>query len=90
MNYISTRGQAPTLSFKDVVLAGLASDGGLYVPETIPQMSAQDIAQMAGLPYQEIAYRVMQPFVGDEIPEADLRRLIDDSYATFRHTNSAR
>lgn len=85
MRYISTRGQAPTLNFEEVVLTGLASDGGLYVPEEIPQFSKADFAEMAGLPYTEIAFRVMKPFVGGEIDDTTFRRLIDESYATFKH-----
>ena len=60
MRYISTRGQAPALSFEEVVLTGLAPDGGLYVPETYPQMSKQAIADLAGLPYHEVAFRIMR------------------------------
>jgi len=85
MKYVSTRGQAPTLNFEDVVLTGLATDGGLYVPETIPTFSKEEIASWASLSYQELALKVMQPFVADCIPEADLKDLIDRSYANFRH-----
>ncbi|WP_461481349.1 threonine synthase [Porticoccus sp.] len=85
MKYISTRGQAPALSFEDAVLAGLASDGGLYVPETLPQFSAEEIASWAGLSYQELAFKVMAPFVDGEIPDDDLRDLIARTYSTFRH-----
>lgn len=85
MRYISTRGQAEALNFEEVVLTGMASDGGLYVPETIPRFSAQEIAGMAGQPYSEVAFRVMKPFVGGEIDDATFRRLIDESYAVFKH-----
>ncbi len=67
MKYVSTRGRAPVLSFEDAMLAGLARDGGLYVPETVPQMAADDIAALAGLSYEEVAFRVMRPFV--DLPE---------------------
>lgn len=80
MRYISTRGQAPALNFEDVVLTGLASDGGLYVPENIPQFSAEEIASWAGLPYTEIAFKVMQAFIGDEIPADKLKAMIEDTY----------
>ena len=63
MKYVSTRGQAPILSFEDVLLAGLARDGGLYVPETWPQMSHDDIRALTGLPYHEVAFRVMWPLL---------------------------
>ena len=85
MRYISTRGSAPALNFEEVVLTGMASDGGLYVPETIPQFSHDELAAMAGLPYTEIAFRVMKPFVGGEIDDATFRSIVDASYATFKH-----
>ncbi len=85
MKYISTRGQAPALGFEDVLLTGLASDGGLYVPETLPQFSAQEIREMAALDYPALAHRIITPFVADSIPDDDLQGLIDDTYAQFRH-----
>ena len=81
--YISTRGQAPALGFEDVLLAGLARDGGLYVPAQWPAVSAADWAAMAKLPYAELAPRVLAPFVGRAIPEAELARLSRDAYAGF-------
>ncbi len=86
MKFVSTRGQAPELSFEDVVLAGLASDGGLYVPDTLPHFSEADLRRFRGLSYQDLAYEVMAPFVGDALTEAQLRDLIARSYATFRHS----
>ncbi|HEY7774675.1 MAG TPA: threonine synthase [Marinagarivorans sp.] len=85
MKFISTRGQAPALSFEDVVLTGLATDGGLYVPETIPQFSASDIAEMRGLPYNELAFKVMAPFVEGALSDTELKDIIDRSYQNFRH-----
>ncbi|GHB16937.1 threonine synthase [Salinicola rhizosphaerae] len=85
MRYISTRGQAPALSFEEVVLTGMASDGGLYVPETVPQLSRDELAGMAGLSYAEIAFRVMKPYVGGEIDDETFRGLVRDAYATFSH-----
>lgn len=85
MRYISTRGQAPALNFEDVVLTGMASDGGLYVPETVPQLSHDDLAAMAGLSYAEIAFRVMKPFVNGEIDDDTFREIVRDAYATFSH-----
>ncbi|WP_062011454.1 threonine synthase [Aureimonas sp. AU4] len=85
MKYVSTRGSAPTLGFADVLLAGLATDGGLYVPETWPVLSPETIRSFAGRPYAEVAFEVLQPFVGDEIAPAALRSMIDAAYATFRH-----
>lgn len=85
MKFISTRGQAPALSFEEVVLTGLASDGGLYVPETIPQFSAEEIASWRGLPYRDLAFKVMSPFVEGALTDAELKDIIDRSYETFRH-----
>ena len=85
MRYISTRGAAPALSFEEVLLAGLASDGGLYVPETLPRFSRADISAMRGLPYPALAQRVIAPFVADAVPEDDLRAILEDCYASFRH-----
>jgi threonine synthase len=85
MRYISTRGQAPDLSFADVLLTGLASDGGLYVPETWPQFTHGEIAALAGLDYAEVALRVLLPFVGEDVPEAELRRMCETAYASFAH-----
>jgi len=85
VKYISTRGAAPALGFEDVVLTGLASDGGLYVPETLPTFSAAEIASWAGLSYRDLAFKVISPFVAGAIPDADLKRIIDTSYDSFRH-----
>ncbi len=85
MKYVSTRGAAPELNFEEAMLAGLARDGGLYLPETWPQMSAAEIADLAGLPYEEVAFRVMRPFVGDAFAEDELRAIIARAYAGFEH-----
>jgi threonine synthase len=85
VKYISTRGEAPSLSFEDVVLTGLAPDGGLYVPENLPKFSQEEIASWAGLNYQDLAFKIIAPFVAGEVPDADLKKIIDDSYSTFRH-----
>ena len=77
MRYISTRGAAPTLNFEEVTLTGLASDGGLYVPETWPTLSRAEIAGLSGLSYVETAVRVMRPFVGGALDEAELRSLCE-------------
>ncbi|MEO1797221.1 MAG: peptide-methionine (R)-S-oxide reductase, partial [Pseudomonadota bacterium] len=73
MRYISTRGDAPELTFDEAMLTGLARDGGLYVPAEIPQMSHGDIAALAGLPYEEVAFRVMRPFVGESFTDEEFR-----------------
>lgn len=85
MDYISTRGSAPALDFAGATLAGLANDGGLYVPREWPRFSADDIAAMAGLPYAELAARVMQPFVGDSLTPERLLELTTQAYGRFAH-----
>ncbi|MBY8825396.1 threonine synthase [Sphingomonas colocasiae] len=85
MRYISTRGSAPALDFESVTLAGLATDGGLYVPEKWPSLSQDEIAGMAGLSYVETAVRVIAPFVGDALDEDALRALCTQAYGRFEH-----
>ncbi len=85
MHYISTRGGAPALDFEGATLAGLASDGGLYLPESWPQFSASEIAALAGLSYAETAVRVLLPFVGDSLTEDELRGLCETAYGGFSH-----
>ncbi|PNQ75902.1 threonine synthase [Erythrobacter sp. SAORIC-644] len=85
MQYVSTRGSAPTLDFAGVTLAGLANDGGLYVPAEWPRFSRDEIASMRGLPYAELAARVMQPFVGDCLTPESLRGLTAKAYGRFAH-----
>ena len=85
MRYVSTRGEAPALNFVDVTLAGLARDGGLFVPESWPVLSPATIASFAGKPYAEVAVEVIKPFVGDSIAAADLSRMAREAYDTFRH-----
>ncbi|MCX2560810.1 threonine synthase [Acetobacter farinalis] len=85
MRYISTRGKAPALSFSDVLLTGLAEDGGLYLPETWPSFSLSEWQDMRGLPYPELAARIMTPFVGGDIAPATLRDLCEKAYAGFDH-----
>ena len=85
MNYVSTRGEAPTLGFAEAMLAGLARDGGLYVPTAWPRFDAETIAGFAGRPYAEVAVEVIRPFVGDAIPESDLARMTREAYGRFRH-----
>ncbi len=85
MKYISTRGQAPALNFEEVLLAGLASDGGLYVPETLPHFSQEEIASWAGLSYADLAKKIIAPFVADTIPQQDLNAIIDETYGSFSH-----
>ncbi len=85
MEYISTRGAAPTLGFEAVTLAGLASDGGLYVPDALPHFDGDAIRAMAGLSYVETAVRICMPFVGDALSEPELRALLVEAYGSFDH-----
>ncbi len=85
MQFVSTRGNAPRLGFCDVLLAGLARDGGLYVPETWPQFSADEIRSMRGLAYPDLAIRLLTPFVGGEIDDAAFSAVVHEAYAGFRH-----
>jgi threonine synthase len=89
MRYISTRGAAPVLTFSEAMLTGLARDGGLYVPESVPQMSADEIAALAGLSYEEVAFRVMKPFCGESFSDDELKGAIARAYAGFGHVARA-
>lgn len=85
MRYVSTRGEAPELGFSDTVLAGLARDGGLYLPAQWPQLSQAEIRAMRGLPYADVAIRVLTPFLGGEIKPDVFEKIVREAYATFRH-----
>lgn len=83
VKYISTRGRAPALGFEDVLLTGLARDGGLYVPEIWPRFTAAELESFKALSYPELAARMMAPFVADLLSQDDLQALVNDAYATF-------
>jgi threonine synthase len=85
VKYVSTRGLAPELGFEDVLLTGLARDGGLYVPAEWPRLAPDEIAELSGLPYVDAAVRVMGPFVGADVSAQELRALLAEAYAGFRH-----
>ncbi|MBS1300818.1 threonine synthase [Loktanella sp. SALINAS62] len=89
MRYISTRGTAPVLTFEQAMLTGLARDGGLYVPETIPTLDHDTIAGFAGQSYEDVAYAVMRPFIGDTFSDNQFRELIANAYAGFGHAARA-
>ena len=89
MRYISTRGTAPALSFEGAMLTGLARDGGLYVPEQVPTLTPAQIAAMAGKSYEEVAFDVMRPFIGDTFTDAEFKGLIAKAYAGFGHAARA-
>lgn len=86
LDYVSTRGLAPTLNFEQVVLAGLASDGGLYLPARWPQLTQQQFEQMRGQPYEVVVFEVLYPFVGNAFTKLELQQLIAKAYAVFRHS----
>ncbi len=85
VHYISTRGEAPSLPFLDAMLAGLARDGGLYVPDHYPLLSPQEISGLAGVPYARAAQTVISPYLGGEVGAPAFRAMLDASYAGFRH-----
>ncbi|HBZ42732.1 MAG TPA: threonine synthase [Maritimibacter sp.] len=89
MKYISTRGTAPVLSFEDAMLTGLARDGGLYVPESVPTLTHDEIASFAALSYEEVAFKVMRPFIGEEFTDRELEACIRHAYASFGHAARA-
>ncbi len=89
MQYVSTRGTAPMLGFADALLAGLARDGGLYAPLTLPKWRADDIRALRGLPYDRTAVRVMSEFVAGDFSDAELEAITADAYAGFRHAATA-
>ncbi len=89
MKYISTRGTAPVLGFGEAMMTGLARDGGLYVPDVVPVMAQADIAALAGLSYEEVAFRVMRPYLGGFFGDDEFRGLIDAAYANFGHAARA-
>jgi threonine synthase len=85
LKYISTRGDAPVLDFEGAMLSGLARDGGLYLPETFPQVSRDELISLRGKPYAEVAFTICQKFTTGSVPDADLRNMIDAAYGTFHH-----
>ena len=85
MKYISTRQNSNSLGFEDILLQGLAPDGGLYVPEFLPKFSPSQMREMAKLSYADLAYKIIHPFVGGEIPDADLKNIVGKSYQNFSH-----
>ena len=85
MKYISTRSGAPDLEFEDVLLTGLSRDGGLYVPQAWPQFSKNEIRDLRGLTYAELATKIMLPFLGDSIPKDLFKKIVEETYAGFNH-----
>ncbi len=89
MLYLSTRGEAQKLGFSDALLAGLARDGGLYVPDAMPRLAPAEIEALTGAPYAEAAARVISPFVDDALSMSDLSAMTRETYAGFRHAATA-
>ena len=89
MKFVSTRGIASELSFEEVMLSGLATDGGLYVPAEVPALEQREIAKLHGKSYEDVAFAIMRPFTGDTFEENEFRTLIRDAYAGFGHTSRA-
>jgi threonine synthase len=85
LKFVSTRGEAPSLAFEGVLLAALASDGGLYMPEAWPQLSQKDIEGLAGLDYAQAAFRVMQPYLAGDPCLDDLEEVLEEAYGSFHH-----
>ncbi|WP_420861068.1 threonine synthase [Algirhabdus cladophorae] len=85
MHYVSTRGTAPHLTFEEAMLTGLARDGGLYLPSEVPTLTPATIKAMAGKSYEEIAYTVMRPYIGETFTDAQFMDLITAAYAGFGH-----
>ena len=85
MKFVSTRGEAPALSFEGALLAALASDGGLYMPEAWPRLSEGEIAGLAGVDYADAAFKVMRPFLDSDPCLADLETVLEEAYGSFHH-----
>ena len=89
MKYISTRGGCNPQTFEEVLLTGLAPDGGLYVPQSLPSVSTEQMEQWKGLSYSDLAFEIVSPFVDGAIPEQELKRIIYASYQEFGHPDVA-
>ena len=87
MRYVSTRDTSKTFEFKDVFIKGLANDGGLFIPEAIVKYRENEIRDLKKLSYSELAKKIVYPFIGNFMSEAELSRIIDKSYSTFRKDN---
>ena len=85
MKYVSTRGRQEELNFEEVLLSGLATDGGLYVPKVWPQISEEEMVSLAKLPYQDIAFKIMKPFIGNTFSDDEFHMMIEKAYLQFDH-----
>jgi len=89
MKYISTRGGCSPQTFEQVLLTGLAPDGGLFVPKSLPKLSTEEIRSYQSLSYPELALKIITPFIGDGIPADALQEIIEESYSEFDHPEVA-
>src|SRR5687767_9950446 len=89
VKYISTRGKTPAVSFEEVVLTGLAPDGGLYIAANLPTITSEQLKQWKTLSYSDLAFEIIRLFVAGAIPDANLKTMINDSYAGFSHPDVA-
>ena len=87
MNYISTRNSTNNFKFKDVFIKGLADDGGLFIPKSLHKYNQKDLTELKNLEYNELAQKIIHPFIGDFMSENDLGEIIDKSYSVFRKKN---
>ncbi len=89
VHYFSTRGSAPVLDFEQAMLSGLARDGGLYLPQTVPTLTEAEIRALGGLSYEQVAFRIMRPFIGETFTDAEFEGIIARAYAGFGHAARA-
>ena len=87
MRYVSTRDTSKTFEFKDVFIKGLADDGGLFIPEKLTKYNENEVKDFKKLSYQELAKKIVYPFIGNFMSEGELSNIIDKSYSTFRKDN---
>ncbi len=88
MKYISTRDNSKEYSFEDVFIKGLADDGGLFIPKEVKKYSTEELESLSGLSYQELAKKIIYPFIGDFMSESELSDIVDKSYSVFRKNNA--
>ena len=87
MNYVSTRNSAKSLKFKEIFIKGLADDGGLFIPESLHKYNNEDLSKFKNLEYNQLAKKIIYPFIGDFMSEKDLSKIVDKSYSVFRKKN---
>ena len=86
--YISTRNNSKEYSFEDVFIKGLADDGGLFIPKEVKKYSTEELESLSGLSYQELAKKIIYPYIGDFMSESELSDIVDKSYSVFRKNNA--